>query len=263
MSPVWSGGVAFSYFPASSVDGQYGMVTISADGTTVTTSDDFNQLQIQYNQVSPPNSPAQGAATTAYPSCPTANSTFVASTTLPPTPNEAACDCLESTLSCVFTPATSNYSAIVGELLDTACSFVGQQGGTCDDIAGNGQTGVYGPISGCDPTIKLSYVMSDFYQLSNRNPQSCSFAGNGTINPSAPSSVASANAAASSCIANPSATFIPSAPASTVGGTNTGASTSTTKGSNGAIRLIGDSNALLGMTAVTLVSIASAVWTLA
>ncbi|KAG5352716.1 1,3-beta-glucanosyltransferase gel4 [Termitomyces sp. T112] len=265
MSPVWSGGVAFSYFPASSAQGQFGMVTISSDGSSVTTSDDFERLKTHYNQASGPNTPPEGSSTSNFPSCPTANSSFLASTTLPPTPNESACNCLLSTLSCRFHPATSNYSAIVGELLDTACSFVGQKGGTCDDIAGNGQTGVYGRLSGCDPTIKLSFVMSDFYQLSDRNPQACNFAGNATINQSAPASASAADAAASSCLSNAAATFVPSAVASTFGSSSTGSSTSSTstKGNNGAVGLIGNNNALLGMTVMSLVSIASAVWTLA
>jgi hypothetical protein len=82
MSNIWSGGIAFSYFPAQSAAGQFGMVTIS--GNTVTTSTDFTALQKQYGQVTPPNSPSQanaGAAT--YPSCPGMNSTWAASTTLP------------------------------------------------------------------------------------------------------------------------------------------------------------------------------------
>lgn len=142
MSPVWSGGLAFSYFPATSAQGQFGMVTISPDGSTVT----------QHGQAQPPNSPAQSAAgATTYPACPTVNSTFLASTTLPPTPNEAACNCLESSLGCQFTPATSNFSAIVGTLVDTACSLLGQQGGNCNDISGNGTSGVYGRVSGCSP----------------------------------------------------------------------------------------------------------------
>lgn len=132
------------------------MVTISSDGTTVTTSDDFDRLKTHYNGASGPNSPSEGSSTSNYPSCPTVNSSFVASTTLPPTPNESACDCVLSSLSCRFQPATSNYSAIVGQLLDTACSLVGQQGGTCDDIGGNGQTGVYGRLSGCDPSKSLT-----------------------------------------------------------------------------------------------------------
>lgn len=153
MSPVWSGGIAFSYFPAESAAGQFGMVTISTDGKTVTTSPDFDRLKTQYGQVTPPNTPAKSSApAAAYPSCPTANNTFVASTTLPPTPNENACNCLQSTLSCRFTPATNNYTTIVGVLLDTACSLVGAKGGSCVDIGGDGQTGVYGRLSGCDPS---------------------------------------------------------------------------------------------------------------
>lgn len=156
MSDVWSGGVAFSYFPASSAQGQFGMVNISADGSSVQTSDDFNHLQTQYSQLSPPNTPAMSSAGAAnYPACPTTNTSWVASTTLPPTPNLSACDCLENTLSCRFTPATVNYTTIVGELLDVGCSLLGQKGGSCTDIGGDGQAGVYGRISGCDPSKYL------------------------------------------------------------------------------------------------------------
>lgn len=87
MSPVWSGAVAFSYFPAESDQGQFGMVTI--DGNTVTTSDDFTRLAAQYSNASGPNTPSQSAAgSTQFPACPQENSTFFASTTLPPTPND-------------------------------------------------------------------------------------------------------------------------------------------------------------------------------
>jgi hypothetical protein len=158
MSPVWSGGIAFSYFPAESVQGQFGMVTISTDSKTVTTSDDYNRLKTQYTQASGPNSPAKSSAgASTYPTCPTANSTFAASANLPPTPNEPACNCLLSTLSCRFTPATSNYTTVVGELLDTACSLLGGKGGSCVDIGGNGTTGEYGRLSGCDPSTCYVY----------------------------------------------------------------------------------------------------------
>lgn len=153
---TWSGGVAFSYFPATSPQGQFGMVTISPDGSTVTTSSDFQLLQQEYSNVSLINSPLQSdAGTPNYPSCPAANPSFNASSTLPPTPNDAACSCLEKNLSCQFTPLTSNVTSIVGALLDAACSLLGSSGETCSDISGNGTTGVYGPISGCDPSTSL------------------------------------------------------------------------------------------------------------
>jgi hypothetical protein len=256
MSPVWSGGVAFSYFPAESAQGQFGMVNIS--GSTVTTGDDFNNLKTQYGQASPPNSPSAGSSSSSYPACPSISSTFNASDTLPPTPNEAACDCLENILSCRFTPATNNYSIIVGELTDTACSLLGQQGGSCNDIGGDGVAGVYGRVADCDPTIKLSYVMSEFYELNNRNPQSCSFAGNGTVNPSAPAASA-VNASASSCISSPSATFVPTAASSA-----TGKATGTSKSGshNGATGFTINGNAVYGVMALTVVTLTSAIWTL-
>ncbi|KAF5375191.1 hypothetical protein D9758_000023 [Tetrapyrgos nigripes] len=262
MSDIWSGGIAFSYFPASSALGQFGMVTI--DGNTVTTSDDFNNLKDEYGKVSPPNTPSKSDAATSYPACPSTNSTWLASTTLPPTPNEAACNCLESTLSCQFSPKTANYSSVVGELINTGCGLLGQNGGNCDDIGGNGSTGTYGRISGCDPTIKTSFVMSEFYEITNRNPASCDFAGNGTVNPLAPSGVSAANAAASSCIANPSATFTPSsAPNSGNGGSSSGGSTSGgSSDQNNAVALIGDSRALGGMFAMVAIGVASGICTM-
>ena len=149
MSDVFSGGLAFSYFPAASAAGQFGMVTVS--GTTVTPNADFEALATEYGRATPPNTPSLSAAgTTRYPACSPANSTFLASTTLPPTPNNAACQCLESVLSCTFRPSIANYSIVVGPLLDTACGLLEGRGGSCADIGGNGTTGSYGRVSACD-----------------------------------------------------------------------------------------------------------------
>lgn len=262
MTDVWSGGLAFSYFPAESAQGQFGMVNISSDGSTVTVSDDFNSLKTQYGEIQPPNSPDQSTAgSTNYPACPQQNSTFVASTTLPPTPNDPACNCLENVLSCQFKPATNNDTAIVGPLIDTACSLLGSKGGNCNDIAGNGTTGSYGRVSGCSPEVQLSFVMSEYYEANNRDPQACSFSGNGTVNSNAPPSVSAANAAASSCLPNPTATFIPSAPSGASGAPKSSGSKSS--GKNGATTLLlGDSKSMLGLGLMAIVSVTSAVLTL-
>jgi len=164
MTDVWSGGIAFSYFPAESAAGEFGMVTISPDGTTVTTSPDFTALAAQYANVTVPTTPAEANAGPAtYPTCPQINSTFIAGTVLPPTPNDAACECLESTLSCLFTPQIANYSIVLGPLFDTACGLLSQVNGNCDDISGNGTSGVYGRVSGCDPSkfqlMRVSYLL--------------------------------------------------------------------------------------------------------
>ena len=160
-TPVWSGGVAFSYFPAKSDQGEFGMVTISSDGSTVTPNDDFDNLQTMYSQLSFVNDPTQSSAPSAsYPSCPQQNSSFLASTTLPPTPSDSACQCLEANLSCQFNPQTSNTTAIIGPLLDTACSLLGTAGGSCSSISANGQTGQYGLASSCDPCEYVYPCMS-------------------------------------------------------------------------------------------------------
>ena len=104
--------------------------------------------------------------------------------------------------------------------------------------------------------IQLSYVMSLYYELNNYNAQACSFAGNGTVNSNAPTNASAANAAASSCISNPSATFVP---------TGAGASTSSTaSGSkhNAAMHAGIDGHALYGITAMVIVTLASIAWTL-
>jgi 1,3-beta-glucanosyltransferase GAS1 len=281
MTPVWSGGVAFSYFPAESAEGQFGMVSISDDGSTVTTSDDYNKLKAQYKSVSFITSPPQSSTpASSYSTCAAATDNFIASNTLPPTPNEGACDCLEDVLSCRFTPITSNYSVIVGELIGTACSLLGQNGANCDDIGGNGHTGTYGRLSGCDPSecfsyvldtismfcpaIKLSYTMSKFYELQNRNQQACSFAGNGTVNANAPSSASAADSAASSCINNPSATFTPSSAPSQASSSSSGGNNG--NGSSGGSRSDGSSvqpGALFGVVGMAVAALSSAVCTLA
>ncbi|TEB39055.1 glycoside hydrolase family 72 protein [Coprinellus micaceus] len=266
MSSVWSGGIAFSYFPAASAAGQFGMVTVSTDGNTITTSSDWDRLVTQYGGVSPPNSPAQSSASAStYGTCPSATTDFLASNTLPPTPNESACNCLENALSCQFTPQTSNYSVVAGELINTGCSLLGESGGSCTEIGGDGQTGVYGRLSGCDPIVKLSFVMSSYYEANGKQATACDFAGNGTVNAA---SQASAAPAASSCIASPSATFVPSAPATTAGGS---ASTSTrasggSNGNGGSSSGNGNgaasTNALAGIAIMGVVALASAAWTL-
>jgi hypothetical protein len=80
MAAVYSGGVAFSYFPTND-DKSFGMVTV--DGNTVTTSDDFTNLAAQLSAVEFIRTPAQGSATTpALPSCPSLSDEWLGSTSV-------------------------------------------------------------------------------------------------------------------------------------------------------------------------------------
>lgn len=200
---VFSGGIAFSYFPTS--DG-YGMVTFSGnDGNTVDVSDDFTRLANQLSNVtSTPNTPAQSSVTVTEGACPAENSTFLASTDLPPTPNEAICNCLyDNSFTCVVTSAASQNPAILGSLLDYTCSLLGSTGAAanCANIGGNGTSGTYGPVAYCSDAVKLSYAFSAYYESQNRNSQACDFAGNATIVRNAPNTAQDASDAASQCLA--------------------------------------------------------------
>ncbi|WRT68843.1 uncharacterized protein IL334_005824 [Kwoniella shivajii] len=212
-SDVFSGGVAFSYFPTS--DG-YGMVTFSADGNTVTTSDDFTRLSTQYNATAPPNSPAQSSVTAGQTDCPSESATFIASNTLPPTPNEDVCNCInQKSLACLVLQKTANSPTIVGDLLNYACQLLGSStngSASCDPIGGNGTSGTYGQLSYCSPAIKLSYAMSAYYEF-NPIESSCDFSGNATLSPARPNTAQDASTAASQCLAQePSGgVFTPSA----------------------------------------------------
>ncbi|WVQ72162.1 hypothetical protein IAR50_001707 [Cryptococcus sp. DSM 104548] len=226
VSDVFSGGVAFSYFPTS--DG-YGMVTISDDGKTITTTDDFTRLSTQYNATSPPNSPSASSDSSTL-TCPSESSTLLASSTLPPTPDESVCNCLEDkSFACHLTDAARNSPTIIGALLDYTCSILGStnSSASCDTISGNGTSGSYGELSFCSPAIKLEYVMSAYYQ-SNPVSTSCDFAGNATLSTSSskPNTASDANSAAQSCLpAEPSGgVFTPSA--SSAAATPTGSSSS-------------------------------------
>ncbi|KAI0768590.1 Glucanosyltransferase-domain-containing protein [Trametes elegans] len=262
MSDIWSGGVAFSYFPAESNDGQFGMVTV--DGSSVTVSDDFNRLKAQFGNLTLPTTPSQSdAGSSTFASCPPTNSSWEASTKLPPTPNSDACKCLENIVSCQFTPKTTNTTGIVGSLLDLGCSLLGQNGGNCDDIGANGTTGTYGRVAFCDPATKLSFVMSEYYELTNRAATSCDFGGNATVNSNAPSSVSGANAAASSCLTNPSATFTPSKPSSTGGGSSSTGGSGSGSGNNNAAAALGSPAALLGVAVALLFSVLGSALTVA
>ncbi|EJD04270.1 glycoside hydrolase family 72 protein [Fomitiporia mediterranea MF3/22] len=267
MSPVWSGGIAFSYFPAQSDQGQFGMVTIS--GNTVTPNDDFTRLAQQYGNATGPNTPTQsGAGSTQFPACPAQNSSFFASTTLPPTPNDTACACVVNSLSCQFTPQTTNTTVLVGDLLNTACGLLGQNGGTCNDIAGSGSSGSYGRMAFCDPASKLSFVMTQFYEATSRNAASCDFAGNATVNSRAPSNTNDENNAVSSCLANTDVTFTPTAPAggSSGGGGSGGSGSSTTSPSSalGHTTFLADlKTGTLGTGLLLSVMVATGFWTLA
>ncbi|KAK1922373.1 Glucanosyltransferase-domain-containing protein [Papiliotrema laurentii] len=222
VSDVFSGGVAFSYFPTS--DG-YGMVTFSGNGQSVQTSDDFRRLAAEYNSTATPTGPARSSASQGRIDCPPENSSFLANNTLPPTPDEQVCNCIDqNAFACKVKNSTANQPAVVGSLLDYACSLLGQSRSTaCNAIAGNGTSGVYGPLAMCSPAIKLSYAMSAYFSL-NPIASSCDFGGNATIVQNGPNTSKDASDAAASCLAKQPASGVFTPSPSSAGPSSTGSS---------------------------------------
>jgi len=200
---VWSGGFAFEYFEDSQ---GYGLTSNATSPPTFNA--DGQALESQYAAVTLPSTPTQSDSPAAtYSACASPNSNFVASNTLPPTPNAGLCSCLMSNVfTCVVNPGTT--PAIRGELLDYTCQTLAANGGSCDEIAANGATGVYGPYSYCSAETKLSAAFSLFYANQNYTAAACNFAGNATVNSVAPTATDASASAASSCASsNPTATL--------------------------------------------------------
>ncbi|CAE6471303.1 unnamed protein product [Rhizoctonia solani] len=237
MTSVWSGGVAFSYFKAQIPD--FELVTLSgANNETVTPNADFTRLQNAYAAAAPSNSPAESSATQlAYSTCPATSDTWLASSNLPPTPQQSVCDCLTtSAFSCTATQKAAQSPLILGSLLDYGCSLLGQAGttDTCDAISENGATGTYGKYGFCDPVTKLNYVATTYFQSQSRNAEACSFNNNMTVNTGAPTSNAEIENNASQCLAG----FVPtSTPSAAPAGGSGGGSGSTGGSNNGAIAM--------------------------
>lgn len=97
--------------------------------------------------------------------------------------------------------------------------------------------------------------MSKFYEAEGKNAAACDFSGNATLTASV---TESADALASSCVANPDATFAPSAPATTRPATSGSPSG---RPSNDDSAALGNS-ALVGVGSMALVGLVSAAWTL-
>lgn len=149
----------------------------------VTVSDDCTRLAAQYKNASGPNAPLESNASVAEITCPAESNNLLASPNLPPTPDEKACKCInDAALACRVIDETANDPIKVGALIDYSCSLLGSSNSsvTCANIGGNGTTGEYGPLGFCDPAIKLSYVMTAYWEL-NRLDSSCDFGGNATL----------------------------------------------------------------------------------
>ncbi|KAF7546255.1 hypothetical protein G7Z17_g8565 [Cylindrodendrum hubeiense] len=168
MSDVVSGGIVYEYFEETN---DYGLVNISSG--TATKMTDFAYLKKKVRAASP-----VGVKKSAYTSsktaasCPTVNSTWAASSNLPPTPNQSACSCITNSSSCV--PADGLSSTKYSAIFDYIC---GENSTLCDPINGNATTGIYGTFSMCSDVDKLAYVLNAYYKSQDSASTACDFDG--------------------------------------------------------------------------------------
>ena len=109
----------------------------------------------------------------------------------------------------------------------------------------------------------LSFVMTQWYELSGRNPEACSFAGNGTLNQQASTTASGVDAAASSCLASASGVSTPAAPtavkgsgtSSSSGGQSSSGSSSSGSGNSSAAGRIEAGFGAAGVALMVLISV--------
>ncbi|KAJ1952454.1 1 3-beta-glucanosyltransferase gel4 [Linderina pennispora] len=178
MTGVFSGGFVYEYVEE---DNKYGLVTVS--GTKGTKTQDYDNFKKALKATSPKGVTMSSYSSSAkLQSCPSVgmSNSWMASSTLPPTPNNATCACMMKTLSCVskdtLAPTDSDklttWSSTVGDIFSYVCASI-----DCSAINGNGTTGKYGNYAGCDTIQRVSWALNAYYQSDNKKSTSCDFDG--------------------------------------------------------------------------------------
>jgi hypothetical protein len=174
MTSVWSGGIVYMYYEETN---NYGLVSI-VNGE-VSTLPDFNSLSKELAEISPSSAnTASYKASSTVMSCPPSDALYwKASDVLPPTPNEAICECVSEAAECVVASSVSSedYSSLFGYL----CGEI-----SCDGITANGTSGVYGAFSGCNAKDQLNFVLNLYYQSNSKDSSACDFSGSASVNSS-------------------------------------------------------------------------------
>lgn len=181
MTNVFSGGIVYEWFMG---DNNYGLVSLTNNGASVSPYPDFTSLRNQLGSISP-TSTARSAYTpsNSAPSCPTVASSWAAQASpLPPTVNAQLCSCMAASLQCnIKSTDESSYANVFNYIC-------GQNSAYCSGIQHNATTGKYGGYSGCDPKDQLAFVANQYYLGNNKRADACSFSGMATTQSAATAS---------------------------------------------------------------------------
>jgi len=159
---------------------------------------DYNALKSQVAAATPSSTnSAQYTPTNSPAACPPIGANWKAAEALPPTPDETACSCMYSTLSCV--PAANldvkSYGAIFNYICGTSASL-------CSGISANTSTGVYGAFSMCNAQQKLGFVLDQYYKSQKSASGACDFDGQAVVTKAAGAASTCSAALSSASAAN-------------------------------------------------------------
>ncbi|KAJ2451372.1 1 3-beta-glucanosyltransferase gel4 [Coemansia sp. RSA 2336] len=180
MTDTFSGGFVYEYVEE---DNNYGLVKIS--GNSGSKTEDYDNFKKALAAVKP-----KGVKMSSYSpsgkeqSCPDISKDWIASSTLPPTPSNATCDCMMKSLSCVSklkaVPTSDSelktFGETVGNIFGTVCGSI-----DCDEVSADAKSGKYGKYSGCNALQRVSWVMDAWYKNERGVDGACDFDGFATV----------------------------------------------------------------------------------
>ncbi|KAL1877566.1 hypothetical protein VTK73DRAFT_8555 [Phialemonium thermophilum] len=211
MTGVISGGIVYMYFEE---ENDYGLVRVN--GNTATPMKNYASLKSRLAAATPSSTSSSAYKPTNSPAaCPQVSEDWVASNSLPPTPDKDLCQCMFDSLSCV--PKANLDPDNYGDIFGYIC---GAQPSACTGINGNVTSGVYGAFSMCSDEQKLGYVLDAYYKSQQSSSSACDFKGQAQV--TKPS-------AASTCKKSLSSASAANSAAATATGSSSGASSTHSK----------------------------------
>ncbi|EHA56882.1 hypothetical protein MCOR27_006430 [Pyricularia oryzae] len=172
MTGTFSGGIVYMYFQE---DNDYGLFKASANGGG-STMKNFDALVNVMKDVNPKTIEKSSFTSNNKPlDCPGIQSNWLAASALPPTPDQAVCECMTKSATCA--PSSSLSEKDYGEIF----SFICGAGDSCKGINGNATTGQYGAFHGCDSKSKLTYALDQYYKSQRNSATACDFKGKATV----------------------------------------------------------------------------------
>jgi 1,3-beta-glucanosyltransferase GAS1 len=151
---------------------------VTVSGSNVEPSKDFTALANQIKAVGNVTTSTQMNSTTTATNTPrdcpavTGKGGWAAAEALPPTPNEATCESMVATLSCV--PSEKVTDDNIGSLFGTVC---GMDAAACDGITADATAGKYGDFVMCNATQQLAYALNQYYLNQGKVATACDFSG--------------------------------------------------------------------------------------